>query len=753
VAKAPETELEIRERYGPHGNYVPPGGWNRSAGPGEGKLVKTHCCFCGQQCGIQLRVHNNQVVGFEPWEDFPYNHGMLCPKGVKRYLQGAHPDRLLHPLLRTAEGFREISYSQALDVAASRLAEIRDKYGPDAIAIYGGASMITEKAYLLGKFARIAIGTKNIDYNGRLCMVSAGVAYKLAFGVDRSPNPWSDIPKTDVLLVVGANIAECAPIATSYIWQMRENGGRLMVADPRLTPISRNADLYLPVRPGTDLALLLGMLHVIMRENLVDSAFLANHTTGWENVRDYAEKWDPQRAASVCGVPPDNIVKAALMFGRAGKAMAIHARGLEHHSKGVENCLALINLCLATGNIGAEGRGCFMITGQGNGQGGREHGQKCDQLPGARSITDPEARRHVASVWGISEDQMPGAGLTAQEIMNAIHAGEIKALFSMCFNPIVSLPNSQFTREALEKLEFFGVIDFFLSETAHYADLVFAGSMQEEDEGVVCSSEGRVQKINKAVDPPGEAKSDALIVCDLAKRLGKEKYFPFRSTREIFDELRLASRGGIADYYGITWERIEKEYGVFWPCPDLDHPGTLRLFEGGRFYHSDGKAHMQATEYRESGDPPDESFPIYLTTGRVVSQYLSGAQTRRIGPLVDLYPEPKCEIHPRLAEKNGIRDGDWVKVTTRRSDVTAQAMVVRTIRPDTIFIPYHWPGKRSANRLTHRTLDPRSKIPEFKVSACRIEKTSAPPDLDAIRLEETGRGTSPVGQRETKDRR
>jgi assimilatory nitrate reductase catalytic subunit len=698
-------------------------------------------------------VRDNQVVGFEPWEDFPYNRGMLCPKGVKRYLQGTHPDRLLHPLLRTGEGFREISYSEALDIAASRLTEIRDKYGPDAIAIYGGASMITEKAYLLGKFARLAIGTKHIDYNGRLCMVSAGVAYKLAFGVDRSPNPWSDIPKTDVLLVVGANVAECAPIATSYIWQMRENGGRLMIADPRLTPISRNADLYLPVRPGTDLALLLGMLHVIVRENLVDTAFLANHTTGWEAARDYAQKWDPQTAASVCGVPPGNIVKAALMFGRAGKAIAIHARGLEHHSKGVENCLALINICLATGNIGAEGRGCFMITGQGNGQGGREHGQKCDQLPGARSITDPEARRHIASVWGISEDQLPGPGLTAQEIMNAIHAGEIKALFSMCFNPVVSLPNSQFTREALEKLEFFGIIDFFLSETAHYADLVFAGSMQEEDEGVVCSSEGRVQKINKAVDPPGESKSDALIICDLARRLGKEKYFPFRSTREVFDELRLASRGGIADYYGITWERIEKEYGVFWPCPDLNHPGTLRLFEDGRFYHSDGKAHMQATEYRESGDPPDESFPIYLTTGRVVSQYLSGAQTRRIGPLVDLYPEPKCEMHPRLAEKHGIQDGDWVKVTTRRSEVTAQAMVVRTIRPDTVFIPYHWPGKRSANRLTHRTLDPRSKIPEFKVSACRIEKTTAPPDLDAIRLEETGRGASPIPQNGTKGRR
>lgn len=739
MAKEAALTDDVLDRYGPNLNYTPPGGWEKVNRTGPEKLVKTHCSFCGQQCGIQLKVRDNQLVGFEPWEDFPYNKGMLCPKGVKRYLQGTHPDRLLRSLLRAGNGFQEISYQEAIEYTARRIQEIKDKYGADAVAIYGGASMITEKAYVLGKFARVAVGTKNIDYNGRLCMVSAGVAYKLAFGIDRSPNPWSDIPKTNALLVIGANIAECAPIATSYIWQMRENGGKLIVADPRMTPITRNADLYLPLRPGTDLALLMGMLHVIIRENLVEHDFIARHTTGWEAVRDSVAPWNPRAAAELTGVPPERIEQAALLFGRSPKAMAIHARGLEHQSKGVENCLALINLCLATGNLGAEGRGCFMITGQGNGQGGREHGQKCDQLPGARSITDPEARRYVASVWGIREEELPGPGLSAVEIMEAIHRGEIKALLSMCFNPLVSLPDANFTREALEKLEFFGVIDFFLSETARLADVVIAGSMQEEDEGVVCSSEARVQKINKAVDPPGEAKSDAVVICELARLLGKGQYFPFQSTREIFEEMRVASKGGVADYYGITWERIEQEYGVFWPCPDLNHPGTLRLFEDGHFWTHDGKAHCLVTEYRESGDPVSAEYPIFLTTGRVVSQYLSGTQTRRIGPLVDFYPEPKCEIHPRLAEQYGIADGDWVKVTTRRSDVVVQAMVVRTIRPDTVFIPYHWPGPRSANRLTHRTIDPRSKIPEFKVSACRIEKTSVPEDLEALRRLETGR--------------
>jgi len=369
-----------------------------------------------------------------------------------------------------------------------------------------------------------------------------------------------------------------------------------------------------------------------------------------------------------------------------------------------------------------------MITGQGNGQGGREHGQKCDQLPGQRQIDDPAARAHVAKVWGIAPEEIPQAGLSAQEIMNAIHAGEIKALLLMCFNPMVSLPNSDFTREALDKLEFFGVVDFFLSETAHHADVVLAGSLQEEDEGVVANVEGRVLHIQKAVDPPGNARLDWEIYCDLARRLGKGKFFPYQSSREIFDELREASRGGHADYYGITYEKIDRQLGVFWPCPSLDHPGTPRLFEDMKSMHADGKFRFMLTPYRESGDPVNEEFPIYLTSGRVVSQYLSGTQTRRIGALVDQYPQPRAEIHPRLAEQHGIKDGDWVAVTSRRAEIVLQAMVVRTIRPDTVFIPYHWAGKRSANKLTHRTLDPRSKIPEFKVSACRIRKAEAAPD-------------------------
>ena len=738
MAKPPIPIDALARTYGPHPNAEPPGGWEEASGRPADRLVKTHCSFCGMQCGIQLKVRDEKVIGFEPWEEFPFNHGMLCPKGVKRYLQGSHPDRLLTNLVRTGEGFGPISYDAALDLTARRITEIQQKYGRDAVAVYGGASMVTEKAYVLGKFARVALQTKNIDYNGRLCMVSAGTAYRLTFGIDRATNPWPDLTMADVVMIAGSNTAECAPITTHYLWQCRERGGRLIVVDPRMTPITRNADLYLPVRPGTDLALFLGMLHVIVRDGLVKQDYVDTHTTGFDAVRASVQAWTPERAAQVTGVPAPQIEKAARWIGETDRAMGLHARGIEHHSKGVENCLAMLNLYLATGNMGREGAGCMMITGQGNGQGGREHGQKADQLPGMRSIADPEHRKYVAGVWGVDPDSLPGPGLSAPEIMNAIHSGEIKALFSMCFNPLVSLPDANFTREALSKLEFFAVIDFFLSETAHHADVVFAGSLQEEDEGVICSAEGRVQKINRAVNPPGEARSDALIICDLARRLGRGQYFEYPGTREIYEELRVASKGGLADYYGITWQRIEDELGVFWPCPEIDHPGTPRLFEDGRFYHKDGKAHFQVTEWRENGDPLDASFPLLLTTGRVVSHYLSGTQTRRIGPLVEQYPEPKIEMHPRLAEAHAIQSGDWAKITTRRASVVAQVNVVKTIRPDTVFIPYHWPGRRSANLLTHRTLDPRSKIPEYKVSACRIEKAPPPVDIDAVRLEETG---------------
>ena len=727
MAKLPADVLELVGRFGPSLNRVPVTGWATGVEPD--RIVKTHCCFCGQQCGIQLKVKDNQVIGFEPWEDFPFNQGRLCPKGVKRYMQDEHPDRLKAPLMRKeGAGFVPASWDEALDKVAGEIRRIQQRYGNDAFAVIGGASLTNEKAYLMGKFARVAVRTANIDYNGRLCMVSAGVASKKVFGLDRSANPWSDIPLAKAILVAGANVAECAPITTEYLWQARENGSKLIVLDPRMTPIARNADLYIPVRSGGDIGIFNGMLYVMLERGWIDRDFLAQHTSGWEQVEESVRQYTPQYSAGIAGVPASMIVRAAEIWGPAPTSFLLHARGIEHHSKGVQNCLAAINLVLASGRIGREGCGYAMITGQGNGQGGREHGQKRDQLPGGRDIENPEHRAYIAGVWGVAEESIPHAGLSYIPILQAIHDGKIKGVLSISTNPMVSLPDTNWVREALEKLEFFAVIDFFLSESGRYADVVLAGSLMEEDEGTTTNVEGRVIHHRKAVDPPADARVDWKIICGLAARLGAGDKFAYNAPEEIFEELRHASRGGTNDYYGITWDRVDREHGIFWPCPSPDHPGTPRLYEGGRFSHPDGKAHLQAIEWRPAAEEPDEQYPVILTTGRVVSQYLSGSQTRRIGALVDQYPQPLCEIHPRLAGKLGIVEGDFVKVESRRGEVTVRASVVRTIRPDTVFVPYHWPLGRAANNMTVHNIDPMSHIPEFKICAVRVSKVPEPTD-------------------------
>ena len=664
------------------------------------------------------------MVGVEPWEEFPFNQGKLCPKGIKRYLQNNHPDRLTRPLVRTGRGFAPIPWDEALDIVAERIRRIQLHHGRDSVAVLSGASLTNEKAYLMGKFARLAVGTRHIDYNGRLCMVAAGAANLKAFGIDRAANPWADIVATDLVMVLGSNVSECSPITTDYIWRARDRGARLIVVDPRLTPIARTADLYLPVRPGRDAALMNAILHAVVRLGGVNEDFIAQHTTGFEAVREAIADCAPEAVERLVGIPAARIVEAAELWVQAPRTMLLHARGIEHHTHGVENVLSCINLVLATGKIGKPGCGYATITGQGNGQGAREHGQRCNQLPGGRDIENPAHRAHVAAAWGVTESDIPGKGATAPEIVEMIHRREVRGLLSICFNPLVSLPDARFTQEALERLDFFVAIDFFLSETARHADLVLPGSLHEEDDGTVTSVEGRVIRIRKAVEPPGEARRDWEIVCELARRLGQGERFDFHAPADIFDELRRLSRGGVADYGGITYERLDRDMGVFWPCPTEDHPGTPRLFEGGRFGHPDGRARFHAVEYRPPAEDVDDEYPIILTTGRVVSQFLSGTQTRRIGPLVAQQPEPKVEMHPRLAARLGIADGERVRVVSRRGAIELAAHVAATIRPDTVFIPYHWPGAQSANRLTIRAYDPIAKIPEFKVAAVRVERVA-----------------------------
>lgn len=714
-----ENLASIIDRFGPHLHDEPIGGW--SAERKIDKMVPTHCPYCGMQCGLNLLVEKNHVVGVEPRYDFPVNEGRLCPKGVTAYLQTHHPDRLEYPLIKRNGNFERASWDEALDLVVSKFKALQEKYGKDSIAVYSGSSLTTEKTYLVGKFARLGLQTRYIDYNGRLCMASAAAGNNKAFGIDRAANPWSDIPHAEVLIIAGANCAETFPILNGFLWKQRDNGGVWIVIDPRETPTARQGDLHLQLKPGTDVAVANGILNVLINENLIDQAFIDSRTNDWEAAKAAALNYPPDVASEISGVPAEKIIQAARLYGRAKTGMIMHARGIEHHSNGTENVLSYINIVLATGKIGSEGRGYGTITGQGNGQGGREHGQKADQLPGYRSILNPEHRKYIAEVWGIDESEMPQPGVSAVELFNKMREGEIKGLLSICSNMMVSLPDTNQVRKSLEGLEFNVCIDFFLSESARYADVVLPGTTWSEDEGTTTSGEGRVIKINKAIDPPGEARRDWQILQEIAVRLGRGKYFQFETPREIFDELRVASKGGKADYFGITYEKIEKQDGVFWPCPTEESTGTPRLFEE-HFAHDDGKAKFHAIEYKGAAETPDEEYPLIFTSGRIVHQYLSGNQTRRIGFLVQQCPEPFVEIHPETAMKYKINDGERVKVISRRGEGIFPALVVKTIRPDTIFIPYHWGEELAANQITNAVLDPTSKIPEFKACAARIEK-------------------------------
>jgi assimilatory nitrate reductase catalytic subunit len=699
--------------------------WDQAARFGE-ELVPTHCSFCGVQCGMYLKVKDGQVIGVEP-RDYPHNRGSLCPKGIVAYQQASHPDRLLYPMIRRGgKGgkLERASWDEALNYIVERWQRIQAEHGKDAVSIYSGSSMTNEKCYAMGKFARTVLGTRHIDYNGRLCMSSAAVAYAKAFGIDRAPLPLTDIPEANCILAVGVNLAECFPIAMQWVWKARDKGAHLIVLDPRETPLARTADLWLPVRPGTDIVVLNAMLRQVIHDGLIDEEYLRERTNGWEQVRETVESYTPEYAQKISGVPAARIVAAARLYGRAATSLIMHARGIEHSTHGVDTCLACVNLALSRGQLGKPGGGTMMVTGQGNGQGGREMGQKANQLPGYRHIDVPEERQYIADVWGIPVDELPWEGAAATEMVHLMADGEIKSTMIACSNLMVSLPDNKVVQKALQNLDPLIVVDFFMSETAELADVVLPTAVWCEDEGTVTNLEGRVIKINRAVDPPGEAKPDWEILRELAQKMGKGSFIPYQTAREIWEEVRVASKGGVSDYYGITWEKIDEQSGVFWPCPSEDHPGTPRLFTE-RFGHPDGKAKMFPITYRPAAEEPGPDFPFRLTTGRVVYQYLSGNQTRRLGFLNSQAPEPWVEIHPHAANQLGISNDEIVRLRTPRGSMQLKALVVPSIRPDTLFVPYHYGHAQAINQLTNAAVDPTVKIPEYKVCAATIEKLSA----------------------------
>jgi assimilatory nitrate reductase catalytic subunit len=592
------------------------------------------------------------------------------------------------------------------------------------VGCFGGGGLTNEKAYQFGKFARVALRTSSIDYNGRFCMSSAAAASIRSFGVDRGmPFPLADIAEADVVLIVGANPGDTQPPAMQYFDEGRARGAKLIVVDPRRTSTAGRADLHLQPVPGTDLALANGMLNAIVREGLTDQEYIAERTTNFEAVRRAVRLYWPDRVERMSGVPENDLVAAARMLASAKRAMILTARGAEQHSWGTDTVQAFINLALALGLPGRPYCGFATITGQGNGQGGREHGLKCDQLPGYRKLDDPVARAHVAQVWGVNPADLPAPGRSAYEMLSGIGApGGVRAMWVMASNIVVSAPNSLHVAEKMKDLEFLVVSDIFLSETAALADVVLPTAQGAEESGTMTNLEGRVILRRAAVAPPGEVRSDLDVLADLAKRLGAHGFST--DPEQVFDELTRASAGGKADYRGITYQRIVDEKGVFWPCPSTQYPDTPRMFIED-FPTPDRRARFHPVEQPGAAELPDDEYPYYLTTGRVLQQYQSGTQTRRVGQLTEAQPEPVAELHPMLAQRIGVSVGDKVRLQTRRGEVVMTARTTSGIRPDTVFVPFHWGGAASINRLTNAELDPYSRMPSFKVCAVAISRVAA----------------------------
>ncbi|HXU65296.1 MAG TPA: molybdopterin oxidoreductase family protein [Polyangia bacterium] len=682
--------------------------------------TRTHCPYCAFQCGMLM---SSAGVTADP--DFPVNRGQMCVKGFSAGELLTHPGRLTTPKVRGAGGrLLPASWDAALDHVAERLLALRAAHGPAALAAFGSGALTNEKAYLLGKFVRVALGSPHVDYNGRYCMSSAAAGQNRAFGIDRGlPFPVADIARTKTLLLWGANSLDTMPPLAQWIAEQQAQG-ELIVVDPRRSETARQADLHLQLTPGSDLALATGLLHLAIDERLIDADFIAARTVGFEAVRRAAMEVHPAHVERLTGVPIEAQVRTVRRLAVEESSMLLSGRGPEQQAKGVDTVLAFTNLMLALGKVGRPYSGYGCLTGQGNGQGGREHGQKADQLPGYRSIEDAADRAAVASVWGVDPAALPGKGKSAVELLDSLgEEGGIRALLVCGSNVVVASPNARQVARRLAALDLLVVCDAFENETAEGAHVVLPTLQWAEEEGTVTNLEGRVILRRRAVEPPPGPRSDLDILSGLADRLGHGQAFSFPSAEAVYDELRRATAGGRADYSGITLARIRDEQGVFWPCPSEDHPGTPRLF-AERFAFADGRARFHVVRHRPGAETPDDDYPLYFTTGRYKEHYNSGAQTRRVSVLAQARREPRVQIHPRLAQRLGVADGGRLLIESRRGAATLAVEVTADVRPDTLFAPFHWGGDACANLLTNPALDPVSRMPEFKLCAVRARATS-----------------------------
>ena len=675
----------------------------------ETRHVRTICPYCGCGCGIYLDIRDQEVIGVSADGDNAVNNICLCVKGSFGYDFINHKDRLTKPLVRRNGSLEEASWDEALDLVAGKLQKIKEKSGADSIACLSSAKVTNEENYLMQKFARAVVGTNNIDHCARLCHSSTVAGLASSYGSGAMTNSIAEIEDADVILVTGSNTTETHPIISIRVKRAVRKGAKLIVVDPRKIDLTKYATLWLSQNPGTDVAWINGMMHVIIEEGLWDEDYVKTRTENFEALRETVKKYTPDFVESITGIPKDDLIEAARIYASGQKATILFAMGITQHTTGTDNVKSIANLAMLCGNVGIESGGVNPLRGQNNVQGACDMGALPNVFPGYQSVGDQALVSKFETAWGRELPSNPG--LTVVEMMKAAEEGKIRAMYIMGENPMLSDPDLKHVEAALEKLVFLVVQDIFLTETAKLADVVLPGVTFAEKDGTFTNTERKVQRIRQAINPVGDARPDWQIICQLASRMGYEMNYHHPS--QIMEEIAELT----PSYGGMYYDRLDSG-GLQWPCPDREHPGT-------RYLHKDrftrGLGLFQAVEYIPPAETPDEDYPYVLTTGRVYYHYHTGSMTRRCQGLDEIYPEALVEINPSDAKELGVEDGAKVKVTSRRGEVEVKAQVTERVPKGTIFMSFHF-GEAAANVLTNPALDPVSKIPEYKVCAVRVEK-------------------------------
>ncbi len=695
----------------------------------------TMCPYCGVGCGLLVQIRDGRVRKVKGDPDHPASLGDLCAKAVHLPPVLRTADRLLHPHVRLRRDgpLERVPWELALRHAADRVREIVRTHGPDAIAFYASGQLLTEEYYLASKLARGFVGTNNFDTNSRLCMASAAAGYARSLGSDGPPASYADIDLTDCFLLIGTNTADCHPVTFKRIRRRKREAPAdvtVIVVDPRWTETADLADLHLSLRPGSDIALLNTMLHVLWREDLLAARFIAAHTAGWDALRAVIERYPPERGAALTGLSAEVIVTAALRFGRARAALSLWSMGMNQSHVGTDKNAAIINLHLATGQIGRPGAGPLSLTGQPNAMGGRETGGLAHLLPGYRLVSDADARAAIERHWAVPVGRVSSTpGRSALDIFEGLASGEVRAVWIVCTNPAASMPDLDLVEKALRQADLVIVQDaYHPTETTRFADVLLPAAQWPEKDGVMTNSERRLTYLPKLVDPPGEALPDTAILARFADEMGWKEAFPCESTSAIFDEFAALTAGTVCDYSGVSHARLRRDGPLQWPVPATDHPGTARLYADGRFPTGDGRARFVAVEHAEPLEPPDGRFPLILTTGRVRDHWHTRTRTGKAPALAARTPEPILEVNFGDARRAGIQDGDFVEVTSRRGKAVAQCRVSAAIREGTCFLPFHWGREagfyKSANNLTLSGRDPLSRQPELKACAVRLRRVA-----------------------------